>query len=172
MIGAQIAPHRWAVDLLTTIPGVSAAVARVIVAEIGVDMARFPTAGNLASWAGTTPGSNESAGKVKSTRTRPGNAHLKGALGIAALAAAKTKDTYLAGRFKRVTARHGGMKAIVAVERSMLTAGWHMLSNNQPYQDPGGDFHLRRRPDRAQAKALGTLRSLGHKVDLTPIPAA
>ncbi|MFC9084404.1 IS110 family transposase, partial [Streptomyces sp. NPDC057062] len=98
-------PFRPVLGLLDTIPGVSRAVAEVIVAETGGDMSRFASAKNLASWAGLCPGHHESAGKVRSTRVRPGNAHLKGALGMAALAATRTKDSYLQARYKRLTAR-------------------------------------------------------------------
>ena len=92
-IELMIEPFSSARELMVTIPGISTTVADIIIAEIGVDMSRFPTAGHLASWAGTCPGSNESAGRVKSTHTRPGNPYLKGALGIAAMSAARSKDT-------------------------------------------------------------------------------
>jgi len=90
-----IEPFRGARDLIVTIPGISTGVADVIIAETGADMSRFPSAGHLASWAGTCPGSNESAGRIKSTQTRPGNPYLKGALGIAAMSAARSNGTYL-----------------------------------------------------------------------------
>ncbi len=113
-----MAPFRAARDLLTTIPGVSTGVADVIIAETGADMTRFPSPGHLASWAGTCPGINESAGRVKSTTTRPGNRYLKGALGVAAMAATRSKDTYLAARYRRIAARRGPLKALVAIERT------------------------------------------------------
>ena len=122
-IEVVIEPFRGARDLMITIPGISTMVADVIIAETGVDMSRFPTAaGHLASWAGTCPGSNESAGRVKSTATRPGNPYLKGVLGIAAMSAAKSHDTYLAAKYRRVAARRGPIKAIVALEHAMLIA--------------------------------------------------
>ena len=86
-------------DLIVTIPGISINLADVIIAETGADMTRFPTAGHLASWAGTCPGSNESAGRIKSTHTRPGNPYLKAALGVAAMSASRSKDTYLAAKY-------------------------------------------------------------------------
>jgi transposase len=113
-------------DLICTIPGVGPVAAEVIVAEIGDDMTRFPTAGHLASWAGTAPGKNESAGKTKSTATRPGNPYLQGALGAAAMAAAQNPMTYLGARYRRIATRRGPQKANVAVQRSILTAIWHM----------------------------------------------
>ena len=103
-IEVVIEPFRGDRDLLVTIPGISTLVADVIVAETGADMAQFPTAAHLASWAGTCPGSNESAGRVKSTHTRPGNPYLKGALGIAAMSAARGRDTYLGAKYRRVAA--------------------------------------------------------------------
>ena len=139
-IEVVIAPFAPIRDLLISIPGVSMTVADVIIAETGADMTQFPTAGHLASWAGTCPGSNESAGQVKSTHTRPGNPYPKGALGIAAMAASRTRDTYLAAKYRRITARRGPMKAIVALEHSMLIAIWHMLTNGTFYQDPGADY--------------------------------
>ncbi len=123
-IEVVIEPFRGARDLIVTIPGISTGVADVIIAETGADMTRFPSAGHLASWAGTCPGSNESAGRVKSTSTRPGNPYLKGALGVAAMSAARSHDTCLAAKYRRIAARRGPVKAIVAVEHAMLIAIW------------------------------------------------
>jgi transposase len=95
-IEVVIEPFRGVRDLIVTISGISVGVADVIIAETGADMTRVPTAGHLASWAGTCPGSNESAGRIKSTHTRPGNPYLKGALGVAAMSTARTNNTYLA----------------------------------------------------------------------------
>ena len=100
-------PFRATRDLIVTIPGISIIVADVIIAETGGDMSRFPSAGHLASWAGTCPGSNESAGRVKSTHTRPGNPYLKGALGAAAMSVAHSKNTYFAAKFRRIASRRG-----------------------------------------------------------------
>ncbi len=97
-IEVVIEPFRSLLGPLVTIPGISTGVADVIVAGTGADMGRFPSAGHLASWAGTCPGRNESAGRVKSTHTRPGNAYLKGALGIAAMSAASSRDSYLGAK--------------------------------------------------------------------------
>jgi transposase len=166
-IEALMEPFRGARDLMVSIPGISTGVADIIIAETGADMARFPTAGHLASWAGTCPGSNESAGRVKSTQTRPGNPYLKGALGIAAMSAAKGKDTYLAAKFRRIASRRGPMKAIVAVEHAILVAIWNMLTTGEFYQDPGGDFYVRRNPDKAKQRALAQLREMGYEVTLT-----
>ena len=129
----------------------------------------FPTAGHLASWAGTAPGCNESAGKVKSTKTRHGNRYLKGALGIAALAASRSKGTYFSAKYKRIAAHRGPMKALVAVEHAMLVAAWNMLRNGEFYRDPGADYFTRRVPAKTKARAIGQLESLGYRVTLQPL---
>jgi len=171
-IEVVIEPFRGARDLMVTIPGISVLVADVIIAETGADMARFPTAGHLASWAGTCPGSNESAGRIKSTKTRPGNPYLKGALGIAAMSAASSKDTYLAAKYRRITSRRGPIKAIVAIEHTMLIAIWNMLTNGVLYQDLGGDYYTKLNPDKTKQRALNQLRQMGYEVTLNPLPAA
>ena len=144
----------------------------MIIAEAGADMTRFPTADHLASWAGTCPGSNESAGRIKSTKTRPANPYLKGALGVAALSAARGRNTYLAAKYRRVAARRGPQKAVVAVEHAMLTAIWYMITNGVPYADLGGDFYTRRNPDQAKNRAIDQLRRLGYTVTLSPVQPA
>jgi transposase len=164
-------PFRAARDLISTIPGISTRVADVIIAETGADMSRFPTAGHLASWAGVCPGSNESAGRVKSTRTRPGNPYLKGALGIAALAAARTHDTYYAAKFRRIASRRGPIKAVVALEHSMLITVWNMLQTGENFNEPGGDFYTNRSPEKAKRRAIDQLRNLGYTVTLEPTAA-
>ena len=166
-----IEPFRAARDLIATIPGISTLVADVIVAETGADMTRFPTAGHLASWAGTCPGSNESAGRIKSTHTRPGNPYLKGALGIAAMSAARCNGTYYAAKYRRIAARRGPVKAIAAIEHAMLIAIWNMLSTGTLYSDPGGDFYTRLNPDKAKKRALDQLRKMGYDVTLNPAAA-
>ncbi len=99
-------------------------------------MSVFPTAAHLASWVGTAPGSNESAGRVKSTKTRPGNRHRKGALGIAAMAASRSGGTYFSAKYRRIASRRGPMKAVIAAKHSMLIAAWNMLTNGDFYRDP------------------------------------
>ncbi len=168
----MIEPYGGFRDLIASIPGIGTGVADVIIAETGADMSRFPTAGHLASWAGTCPGSNESAGRVKSTNTRPGNPYLKGALGAAAMSAAQGKDTYLAAKYRRIASRRGPMKAIVAVEHAILIAIWHMATTGAFYDDPGGDYYNRLHPDRTKNRALTQLRDMGYNVTLTPLLAA
>lgn len=99
-----------------------------------LDLTRFVSAKHLASWAGVCPGHHESADRTKNTKVRPGNPYLKGALGIAAFGAARTKDTYLQARYKRLTAGRGPLEALVAVEHSIITAIWHILTDNVAYQ--------------------------------------
>ena len=165
-IEAAIEPFRAFRELISTIPGISDRVADVIIAETGGDMNQFPTAAHLASWAGVCPGNNESAGVIKSTKTRRGNCHLKGALGIAAFAATRTKNTYLAAKYRRLAARRGKLRAVVALEHDMLTTIWHMAQTGELYNDPGSDYFTRLRPDRVKTRAIGDLERLGYTVTL------
>jgi transposase len=168
-IEAAMEPFRLARELLVSIPGFSTTTAEVFIAETGADMTVFSTAGQLASWAGASPGSNESAGRVKSTKTRPGNRYLKGALGTAALSAARSKNTYFSAKYRRITARRGPSKALVAVEHAMLTAAWHMLTTGELYKDPGADYLTRQAPAKTKARAIEQLESLGYQVTLEPL---
>ena len=168
-IEVVIEPFRGFRDLICSIPGISTLVADVVTAETGTDMTRFPTAGHLASWAGTCPGSNESAGRVKSTKTRPGDPYLKGALGTAAMAAGRSKGTYLGARYRRIAARRGPIKAVVAIEHTMLVAIWHMAQTGALYDDPGPDFYTRLYPDKAKRRAIDQLRAMGYHVTLNPL---
>jgi transposase len=165
-------PFRVARDLLISIPGFSRIVAEVFIAETGADMSVFPTAGHLASWAGLSPGSNESAGRVKSTKTRPGNRYLKGVLGIAALSAARSKNTYFSAKYKRIATRRGPMRAIVAVEHAMVIAAWNLLVNGDLYRDPGANYYTAHQPAKTKARAINQLQSLGFKVTLEPLAEA
>ena len=165
-IEVVIEPFQGFRDLIATIPGIGPLVADVVVAETGADMTRFATAGHLASWAGTTPGHNESAGRVKSTKTRPGNPYLQGALGAAAMACAQNPGTYLGARYRRISSRRGPMKANVAIQHTMLIAIWHMGRYGTLYEDPGADFFTRLHPERAKNRALHQLEAMGYQVTL------
>ena len=165
-IEVMIEPFQGFRDLICTIPGISTLTADVIIAETGADMTRFRTAKHLASWAGTTPGHHESAGKVKSSRTRPGNPYLQGALGAAAMACSQNPRTYLGARYRRIAARRGPKKANVAIQRSMLIAIWHMATTGTLYDDPGADFFPRLHPDRAKKRAIHQLEAIGYRVTL------
>ena len=144
-----VAPLTWteAVVLLDTIPGVNVKTAESILAEMGLDMSRFPTADHLTAWAGVAPGNHESAGKRYSGRRRKGNRPLATTMVQAAWSAVRTKGTYLKSRYHRLAARRGKKRAIVGVARSMLVSIWHMLSYRQPYQELGDDFLDQRRKD-------------------------
>lgn len=165
-IEVVIEPFQGFHDLICTIPGISTLTADVVVAETGADMSRFPSAKHLASWAGTTPGSNESAGRVKSSKTRPGNAYLQGALGAAAMVCARHPNTYLGAKYRRIATRRGPMKANVAIQHAMLTAIWHMGTTGALYEDPGGDYYTRLHPDRAKNRAIHQLEAMGYTVTL------
>jgi transposase len=133
-------PFRAVVEHLDTIPGIDRTAAAVIVAEIGTDMSRFPTAGHLISWAGLCRKLDETAGKPRSTRLRKGSNWLKDTLIQAAWAAVKKRDSYLHAQFLRIRRRRGDRKAIIAVAASMLTAAYHMIRNDQPFVDLGADY--------------------------------
>ena len=162
-------PDEAAVSLLVGIPGVSYRTAQVILAEIGTDMSRFPTAGHLSSWAGMCPGNNESAGKRGSGRTRHGDKWLRIALVEAGQAAGRSKNTYLSAQYHRIRGQRGPGRAAVAVGHSILVISWHLLSTGETYNDLGGDYFDKRRNSPARERHLiAQLEALGHKVTLTP----
>jgi transposase len=165
-IEVVIEPFQGFRQLMCTIPGVSTLVADVIVAETGADISVFPTSEQLCSWAGVAPGSHESAGRHKPTATRPGNSYLKGALGQAAEAASRTNGTYLAARFQRVVRRRGKKRALVAVQRSILTSIWHMATTGEVYNDLGPDYYRSLNPARTKRHAIAQLEALGYTVTL------
>lgn len=167
-VGKLLAPIRTSARLLATMPGVSEVTAQVVLAEIGADMARFPTPAHLLSWATMCPRNDESAGKRRSTRTRKGSPWLKTALVTAAWAAVRAKNTYLQAQFLRLRARRGAKKAILAVAASMLTAIWHMLKNGVEYRDLGADHFSRRDRTKAIRRLVRRLNDLGCDVQLTP----
>lgn len=167
-IAEAMTPFAAAQDLLTSIPGFSVRTAEVFIAETGADMSAFPSAAHLASWAGVAPGCNESAERIKSAATRPGNRYLNAALGIAALSAARSKNTYYHAKFARIAARRGRTIALVALERTMVTDAYTMLCNGAFYRDPGPDFYTRHRPAKAKNRAIKQLQSLGYNVTLEP----
>jgi transposase len=172
-IDAHVAPFRAVIDLLDGIPGISVRVAEVIVAEIGTDMSRFPTAAHLASWAGMCPGNNESGGRRKAGTTRIGDVWLRAALGEAAMAASHTKGTYLAARFRRIASRRGKKRAMVATGHSILIAAWHMINGNIEYADLGGDYFIERTgKTRMTRRLVGQLSQLGWQVTLNPASTA
>jgi len=161
-----------AVELLDTIPGVDQRTAEIILAEIGLDMSQFPTADDLASWAGFAPGNHQSGGKRYSGRTTKGNRPIGAAINQAAWAASRTKETWLKARYHRLAARRGKKRAIVALGRSILVSVWHMLSKRQPYQDLGADYYDQRRKESKVTYLTKQLTRLGFAVQLDPLPAA
>lgn len=167
-VRAGAAPFRAAVELLSTIPGVSATTATVIVAEIGDDMSRFPSAGHLVSWAGLCPRMDESAGKRMSNRTRQGAPWLKTVLVQAAWPATTKRNSYFRAQFQRLKARRGPKKAIVAVAASILTAAYHMLRTGAEYHDLGGGHFDRLGQRNAKDRLVKRLTALGYRVTLEP----
>jgi transposase len=161
-------PFRDAVRLLRTIPGIGDLAARVIVAEIGADMGRFPTAGHLLSWAGLCPRNDESAGKRRSNRLRKGAPWLKTALVQCAWAASRKKDGYLRAQFQRLRQRRGPKKAVCAVAASMLAAIWHMLRDGTFWRDLGPDHFHRRSPAQQAERLARQIARLGFACTITP----
>lgn len=158
---------------LDAIPGVNRSTIENIVAEIGVDMGQFPTEDHLSSWAGMCPGNEESAGKRKRVRTTHGNVWLKRALGEAAWAASSTKDTYLQAQFRRLSARRGKKRALVAVGHTLLVIIYHMLKDPElHYRDLGGNYFDTREPERLKRHLVKRLQSLGFDVTLSERKAA
>jgi transposase len=160
-VGKALAPIRQRARLLTTMPGVSDLTASVVVAEIGVDMSRFPTAGHLISWAGLCPRNDESAGKRRSTRVRKSGTWIKTTLVTAAWAAVRVKTSYLRAQFLRIKARRGAKKAILAVAASMLTAAYHMLRDGTEYNDLGSEHFDRQDRSKTIRRLLKRLQDLG-----------
>lgn len=171
-VGKSLAePLQEGVRLLTTMPGMSEVSSRVVLAEIGMDMTRFATAGHLLSWACLCPRNDESAGKRRSTRVRKGAPWLKTTLVSAAWAAVRVKDGYLRAQFLRLKPRRGAKKAILAVAASMLTSAYHMLKNAAEYRELGAQHFTRR--DRSQVinRMLRRLKELGCDLHTTVLPA-
>jgi transposase len=163
-------PFRDAVHLLRTIPGIGDLAAQAIVAEIGIDMGRFPTAAHLISWAGLCPRSDESAGKRRSTRLRKGAPWLKTTLVQCAWAASRKKDGYLRAQFQRLRQRRGPKKAVCAVAASMLTAIWHMLHDGTVYQDLGANHFHKRSPEQQARHLAQQIPKLGFTCSIMPQP--
>ena len=172
-IAERLRPFEAELERLDGIPGVGRRTAEVLLAEIGAGMARFATAGHLASWAALCPGNHQSAGKRTSGKTRGGNRWLKAALTEAAQAAAKTKGTYLAAQYRRLAARRGKHKAAVAVAHTILVIAYHLLKDGHGYEDLGGNYFDERDRQFVERRLVRRLEGLGYRVSLEPVtPAA
>jgi transposase len=170
--GSGQSPFRSLIELLSTIPGVSALGATTILAEIGRDMSRFPTAGHLVAWAGLCPGQNESAGKRKSSRLRKGAPWLKTMLVQCAWAASRKKDSYYKAQFNRLKSRRGPKKAACAVAASLLTAIYHILKDGVEHRDLGAGYLDRRSTENKTKRLLAQLAKLGYHAELKPLAEA
>jgi len=164
-------PFEPAVVILDTLPGVARQAAETMVAEMGIDMSRFPSADHLSAWAGVAPGNYESAGKRKSGKTRKGNRVLRTILVQAAHAATRTKGTYLAALYRRIAARRGKKKAIGAVAHAILVSADYMLLRMEPYREVGSQYFDRIRPEQTAKRLVKHLERLGFSVPLQSQPA-
>ena len=167
IIKNEMVEYDMAIELLDEIPGVGVVSAQTILAEIGLDMARFPTAGHLAVWSGLCPGNEQSAGKKKNAPTRKGNKTLKATMIQCAQAAVLKKDSFFRAQYDRLIVRRGKSKAKVAVAHSMITAIWNMLKHGSVYKDLGGDYYNRMNPERKIAVYLKKLKGLGWEPPIT-----
>lgn len=161
---AQMPSFRAAVILLDTLPGVDRQLAIAIVAEIGVDMSRFPSDRHITAWAGVAPGNNETGGKQRSGKTRKGNKYLRRALVLAAWSAVRSKRNYLRSLYYRLAARRGKPRAAMAVGRSILQAAYHMLLRGEPYQELGADYLDQLDRERTAKRLLKRLDNLGYDI--------
>jgi transposase len=166
-IEEQMRPFEADIERLDAIPGADRVVAQALIAEVGLDMSRFPTADHLASWAGVSPGNNESAGKRRSGRTCKGNRWLRRCLSQAAWGASHTKDTYLAAQYRQIARRRGSRRAVIALAHTILVSAYYMLARGTPYQELGADHFDRLRPDRLRDYYVRRLKTLGYQVELT-----
>jgi transposase len=170
-VDGQVEPFRVAIQMLTTIPGVSSLAAQVMVSEIGIDMSRFKTEGHLISWAGLCPKNDESAGKRRSNRMKKGAPWLKTTLIQCAWAASRTKGSYLQAQYLRIRSRRGPKKAVGAVAASILTATYHMLKDGTLYQDLGTNHFDNRDKGKQALRLVNRLQSLGFAVQITSMAA-
>ena len=166
-MAALLAPFRRTVEHLRQIPGVKTVSAHAIIAEIGLDMSRFPTAGHLLSWARLVPRLDETGGRKRSTRVKQGGAWLKPLLVQCAWAAVRSKGSYLAAQFAQIAARRGAKKAIMAVAGSILTAIYHMIRDDQPYRPPVRQPLDAKTRNRKARRLASNLRALGYTVELS-----
>jgi transposase len=165
------AQAQHAMALWDTIPGVNEAVAWVLVAEMGTRVEQFPDADHAASWTAICPGNNESGGKRRSGKTRKGDTWLRAALCEAAWAASRTKGTYLSALFRRIAARRGHKRAIVAVAHAILIIAYQMLKHNEPYRELGENYFDKINPEKTASRLIRRLQKMGYQVSITKPPA-
>jgi transposase len=170
-IADRLRPVEADVQLLDAITGIGRRTAEVWLAEVGTDLERFATASHLASWAGLCPGNNESAGKRKSGKTRKGNPNLRTALVEAAQAAARKRDSYLSAQYRRLAARRGKKKAIIALGHTLLITAYHVLKRRVEFQDLGPTYFDDRNRTIVERRLVRRLEGLGYKVNLEPAVA-
>jgi transposase len=166
-VAQRLAPFESTLERLDAIPGIARRTAEIVLAEIGPDVRRFPTAGHLASWAGVCPGQHESAGKHTRGTIREGNRWLRAALVEAAHAAARSKTSYLAAQYQRLARRRGGMKAAVAVGHSILVIIWHLLEHECQYVDLRSTYFDERDQTHVKQRLVHRLEQLGYAVTLS-----
>jgi transposase len=171
-IAARLKDQEELIDRLDEVPGVNRRVAEVIVAEVGSDVKRFPTAQHLVSWAGLCPGNNESAGRRKSSRIRPGNRNLRWALVEAAQAGRRKKGCYLSALYGRLAGKRGKKRALIAVGRTLLQSVYYMIQRRARYQDLGADYYDRRNPEGVARRLARRIEKLGFAVSLEALPKA
>ena len=164
----EVEPHRELIELLDGVPGMDEMVAWTLIAEMGTDMGVYPTTAHIASWAGMCPGTNESAGKQKSTKTRKGNRYLRRALLQAAWAATRKKDSYLRAFFYRLMYRKGWGKAIVALGHKLLVIAYEILKTRTPYYELGADYYDQLNPEKTIQRLVRRLGKLGVEIVVTP----
>lgn len=170
-IEQRMRPFEAMLTRLEAVTGVSRRVLWVLFAEVGIDMNHYPDAAHLASWAGMCPGHDESAGKRRSGRTRPGNRYVRAALVQAAHATART-NTYLGAQYRRLSKRRGSKRAAVAVGHSILVIYYHMMKTGEPYREKGAEYFQQGGQQLLQAQLVRRLEQLGYQVSLQPHPAA
>jgi len=165
-------PFEEAIALVDTIPGVGRRSAEDLIAEIGIDMERFPTHRHLASWAGRSPGNHQSGGKRRSGKRSKGNKRLGAVLNQMAHAAARSKDTYLSAQYHRLARRIGKKKAIGALEHTILVMAYHMIKRRVPYHELGADYFEKRNSELTAKRLIKRLEKLGYQISIDQQPVS
>ena len=171
-IDKRMEPFQKEAEGVQTIPGVKKKFAERIIAEIGVDMSRFPSDSHISSWAGASPGNNESAGKRRSGRVTQGNKWLKSALVEAAWAASRTKKTYLSARYRRLAVRRGKKRAALAVGHTILIMAYHIIKEQRTYKELGADYFDRLNEKHLVNRLTLRIMALGYEVEVKKLPVA